>query len=115
MPRRGCAQDDVELAARAAEEAAVGGARGVGGKHRPQRACEALARQVDSTVRFGVAPENLSLAAGGNRTCYASDDYSSGTLHTARRRSLAAMPLTAKLVVDSCEPLAVLLRAHMLP
>ncbi len=79
---------------------------------RPQRACEALARQVDSTVRFGVAPENLSLAAGGNRTCYASDDYSSGTLHTARRRSLAA---TAKLVVDSCEPLAVLLRAHMLP
>jgi len=90
MHHRGCAQDDAALAARAAEEAAARGARGVGGKHRPQRTCEALARQVDSTVRFGVAPENLSLAAGGNRTCYASEDYSSGTLHTARWRSLSA-------------------------
>jgi len=90
MHHRGCAQDDAALAARAAEEAAAGGARGVGGKHRPQRTCEARARQVDSTVRFGVAPENLSLAAGGNRTCYASEDYSSGTLHTARWRSLSA-------------------------
>jgi hypothetical protein len=89
--------------------------RGVGGKHRPQRAGEALARQVDSTVRFGVAPENLSLAAGGNRTCYASEDYSSGTLHTARRRSFAAMPLIEQLGTYSCGLLAVALRAHVLP
>ena len=54
----------------------------LGGKHHPQRTCEAVARQVNSLVRFGTAPEALSSAADGNRTCYASDDYSSGTLHT---------------------------------
>ena len=86
------AQDDDALVARATAELAaaiVQDASNVtavdgrlGGKHHPQRTCEAMARQVNSLVRFGTAPEALSSAADGNRTCYASDDYSSGTLHT---------------------------------
>ena len=44
-----------------------------------------MARQVNSLVRYGTVPELLDLAAEGNRTCYASDDYNSGTLHTVRR------------------------------
>ena len=43
-----------------------------------------VARQVNSLVRYGTVPEMLDLAAEGNRTCYASDDYNSGTLHTVR-------------------------------
>lgn len=86
------AQDDDALVARATAELAaaivqdasnVSAVDGrLGGKHHPQRTCEAMARQVNSLVRFGTAPEVLSSAADGNRTCYASDDYSSGTLHT---------------------------------
>ena len=43
-----------------------------------------MVHQVNSLVRYGTVPELLDLAAEGNRTCYASDDYNSGTLHTVR-------------------------------
>ncbi|KAK9825687.1 hypothetical protein WJX81_004210 [Elliptochloris bilobata] len=71
----------VEVAATIAQDGAWEGHRTLS-KHHPQRTCEALARQVNSLVRYGTAPARLASAAEGNRTCYASDDYSSGTLHT---------------------------------
>ena len=78
------ARATAELAAAIVQDASNATAANgrLGGKHHPQRTCEAVARQVNSLVRFGTAPEVLSSAADGNRTCYASDDYSSGTLHT---------------------------------
>ena len=100
------AQDDDALVARATAELAaaivqdasnVTAVNGrLGGKHHPQRTCEAMARQVNSLVRFGTAPEVLSSAADGNRTCYASDDYSSGTLHTVHT-SLCRLDCTRSL------------------
>ncbi len=76
------------LARAEAAAAAAPGERGglSAGKHakHPQRTCEALARQVSSVVRYGTAPSRFAAVATGNRTCYASDDYFSGTLHTAR-------------------------------